>query len=226
MTDDVEIWIYGSRARGDADELSDTDVLVVAEPTTEVDSLVADLDYPHITVSRYSWSEMEAMQAYGSLYIHHLRLEGLRVRPAPRDPERLATLIASVPPFGRARVDLEGFRQAVKEATCSLASGGWPDLECEVVATVARHAAILGAYCAGQPVFGRELPFDVACTALGYGADAIERLVTPATAWRKHLRSREVDSDAIVAWIARVKAFLEDLEPLIDGYRALLPLAA
>jgi predicted nucleotidyltransferase len=226
VTDDVEIWVYGSRARGDADALSDTDVLVVAEPETDVDGLVADLHYPHISLSRYSWCEMEAMWAYGSLYLHHLRLEGQRVRPAPRDPERLASLIAGVPPFGRATEDLEGFRQAVEEAAGSLSSGGWPDLECEVAATVARHAAILGAYCAGHPVFGRELPFDVAGTALGYTADAIERLATPATAWRKHLPSRRDDHDAIVEWLARVKAFLEDLGPLIDGYRPLLPVAA
>jgi hypothetical protein len=95
--DGVEIWIYGSRARGDADELSDTDVLVVADPDAQVGSVVAALTYPRITVSRYSWSEMESMWAYGSLYLHHLRLEGRRLWSAPGNPERLTKLIATVP---------------------------------------------------------------------------------------------------------------------------------
>jgi predicted nucleotidyltransferase len=224
--DDVEIWIYGSRARGDADALSDTDVLVVADPGTDVDARLVELSYPRIAVSRYSWAEMEAMWSYGSLYLHHLRREGRRLRPAPRDPERLAKLIANVPRFTRAREDLDRFQQAVREAERSLAAGGWPDFECEVIATVVRHAAILGAYCAGEPVFGRELPFEVAGKALGYDAETVNRLVEPATAWRKHLPSRRSDDAAIVAWIARVWAFLEDLEPLIDEYRALLPVAA
>jgi len=218
MTDDVEIWMYGSRARGDADDLSDTDVLVIADPGTQVESLIAELAFPAISVSRYSWSEMERMWQYGSLYIHHLKLEGRRLRAAPRDPERLPKLLATVPPFARARKDLEGFRQAVGEAEQSLRVGGWPDFECEVVATVARHAAILGAYCAGQPTFGRELPFSVAGAALGYGRATINRLVAPATAWRKHLAIRHDDDDAIAEWIAYVWDFFDDLEPLIDGY--------
>jgi predicted nucleotidyltransferase len=226
LSDDVEIWVYGSRARGDFDGLSDTDVLVVAEPGSIVDDMVASLRYPRVSVSRYSWSEMDAMSVYGSLYLHHLKLEGMRVRPAPRDPEYLVTLLAHVPPFGRAEEDLVGFRQAIDEAATSLFSGGWPDLECEIVATVARHAAILGAYCAGRPTFGRELPFAVAGAALGYGNEAIERLVTPATAWRKHLDRCSDSNDAIVDWIVRVNKFLEDLQPLIDGYRALLPVPA
>jgi hypothetical protein len=94
-----------------------------------------------------------------------------------------------------------------------------------VIATVARHAAILGAYCAGRPVFGRELPFAVAGAALGYSAETVERLAAPATSWRKHLPSED-DDDAIREWIARVWAFLDDLQRLIDEYRALLPVAA
>jgi hypothetical protein len=47
------------------------------------------------------------------------------------------------------------FRHAAAEARRSLNDHGWLDLELQVMATVVRHAAILGAYCAGLPDYGR-----------------------------------------------------------------------
>lgn len=84
-------------------------------------------------------------------YWHLYTAEISNVDPGRADPNRLPRLFANLPRFRRAEEDLAGFRRALNESRRSLANGGWPDFECEVVATVARHAAILGSYCIGKP---------------------------------------------------------------------------
>lgn len=226
MTVDFELWLYGSRARGDADHLSDTDLLVVADHSEAVAHAVRGLTFPRINVSFYSWDEVEAMRDYGSLYLHHVATEGRRLRASVSYPERLPLLLGAVPSFSRARHDLTGFQRALTEGTQSLRHGGWPDFECGVIATVIRHAAILGAYCAGTPAFGRERPFEAVGIALGYSPRDIAALVGPATAWRKHLPGPHATPAATDDWLSRAARFLEDLEEVINDYSSVLPQAA
>jgi hypothetical protein len=222
----VEIWLYGSRARGDADAFSDTDVLIVGDATTNVEQLIHALEYPKLNVSFYSWEEIQDMHAYGSLYLHHIALEGRRLLPADDAPERFPDLLTGLPRFTRARQDMAGFQRAFREGLDSLADGGWPDFECEVIATVVRHAAILGSYCVGTPAFGRERPFRLLAPALGYAPDECESLIGPATAWRLHQPGPHTRPAATRAWLGSVERFLDRLEEVIDDYEGVLSQAA
>lgn len=226
MKPDVELWLYGSRARGDADAASDSDVLAIADPDVDITAAVAQLEFPRMNVSVYSWAELERMHSYGSLYLHHIAQDGQRLTPSTRAPQRMPRLLAAIPPFSRAREDLAGFRRALEEGRRSLEDGGWPDFECEVIATVARHAAILGSYCLAEPTFGREEPFYVVARALGYESARVEALVRPATAWRLHRRRVPSSADDRTAWLTLVRRFFDDLQPVIDDYSALLSRAA
>ena len=71
------IWLYGSHSRGVVDEFSDIDVLFVSESELD-DKVVYDVfESPTgISISRYSWEEMERMAEYGSLFLRHVALEG------------------------------------------------------------------------------------------------------------------------------------------------------
>ena len=222
----VELWLYGSRARGDADWHSDTDVLAVGDRDAEMDAAIAQLGFPRVSLSFYSWDEVEAMRSYGSLFLHHVAREGKRLRASTTCPERLPSLLASLPPFSRAREDLAGFRLTVAESRTSLADGGWPHFECEVVSTVARHAAILGSYCVGEAAFERERPFRVTGRALGYSARQIDALAFTATAWRFEQAGRHTEPKAVEAWLNLVERFLHDLQQVIDDYTAVLQQAA
>lgn len=222
MISQAEVWMYGSRARGDADSLSDTDLLVVGDPEFDATSLVPAWVGKDVNLSRYSWSEIEAMRSYGSLFLHHLAAEGQCLAAVPAWSAHLSALLKDMPPFMRAQDDIRGFRAAVTESYESLRGGGWPDFECEVVATVARHAAILGSYCIGEPSFGREEPFWVVGRALGYSADRICALVGPATAWRKHTRACDESDFAVEDWVTRVAQFVNDLEVIVDRYERVI----
>jgi len=210
----IEVWLYGSRARGDSDHESDTDVLVVSGLDADVPDIVRRLEYPRVTVSRYSWPEIEAMWSYGSLFLCHVALEGHRLQGDSERSEHLPRLLASLPSYTRGMEDHRAFGDAVREGIASLEDGGWPDFECSVIATVARHAAILGAYCMGEPAFGREEPFRIVGRALGYPPGEVEDLIRPAVA----LQRRHTVKGNASAWLHRVEKFIDDMRFVISEY--------
>lgn len=74
------IWIFGSAARGTADDLSDRDVLIVGDDDAErtaVDELWRGSGW---SVTSFTLERFEKMSAYGSLFIEHLQKEGIRIR--------------------------------------------------------------------------------------------------------------------------------------------------
>jgi hypothetical protein len=181
---DYEVWLYGSRARGDADATSDTDLLVVGDDGDDVRAVLTAVLWPSASVSFYTWSEIEAMWTYGSLFLDHIRSEARLLRPSPADPGRLRSLLTSLPRFARARHDLEAFRRAVDEGEASLGDGGWPDLELQILATVARHAVILACHCVDEPAFGRTHPFTIYGRHAGWPPGDIDALVRGSVAYR------------------------------------------
>ncbi|MDQ3677563.1 MAG: nucleotidyltransferase domain-containing protein [Actinomycetota bacterium] len=223
-----EIWIYGSRARGDADSQSDTDVLIVADTESVVGVVVSCLEpsYPRVQPSYYSWLEMERMASYGSLFLHHIATEGMRWHAAAHEPNRLPLLLANLPPFTRVDEDLTAFRQAIQESQASMLDGGWADFEYEIIATVVRHAAILGAHLAGTAAFGREQPFFVCGRVLGWPAADTALLARYATGWRKHQRGRHEEPLMKARWLEAVNRFINDLEAWGRERHRVLPTAA
>jgi hypothetical protein len=229
MKGGTEVWLYGSRARGTADSASDTDLLVVGGRRA-VAYAYAKFAYPRISVSHYEWHEIEAMRSYGSLFLHHLALEGVRLDPEPSTTNsRLEDVLRDIPAFQRAGHDLMTFRRAAVEARQSLASGGWADLELQVMATVVRHAAILGCYCSDEPDYGRETPFATLGPHIGFTSDRLARLATRSTQFRYLPLGHDLWTACAaegLGWLDEAEAFIDALQPLVDGYEGLLHSAA
>jgi predicted nucleotidyltransferase len=168
VRDPPEFWLYGSVARGEVDGLSDIDVLVVGE-FEERD--LAQLPYPkeRLSIVRYDWAELEHMAAYGSLFLHHVSLEG-RPLVVARNGSRLSTLLDGLPRYVRAHRELASFVTVLEDVERSLARDHSPTYELSVIATALRHACILGCYAIDRPRFGRASAFAVFLPHAGLGA--------------------------------------------------------
>jgi predicted nucleotidyltransferase len=166
MSNPAELWLFGSAARGDVDDLSDIDVLVAGPTSAEA---LERLPYSasRLSVVRYGWDELAHMTAYGSLFLHHVRLEG-----RPLHPEaglRLRELLETLPPYHRADRELASFRLVLDDVEDSLAGEHSPAFELSVIATALRHSCILGCYAMGRPTFGRRTAFRVFLQHCGLG---------------------------------------------------------
>lgn len=132
--------LYGSRARGEADELSDTDLLLVS------DAVDAD----------YSWSEIAVLRDYGSLFMWHLRLEAHVIDSDGDGRARWEALSSDIPKYRRVGQDLDAFEAVLNDVARALRRGDTTLLfEGDVLARTIRHAAILACYQLGRPNFSR-----------------------------------------------------------------------
>lgn len=153
------VWLYGSSARGDVDELSDVDVLWIAPKPSALkhsDLLQRQAGLgERAAVSYYDWHQIGEMASYGCLFLHHLRLEGQPLHEGSGARGRFRRILTSLPRYRRVRQDLEVYREAVRDVKLSLQHGGSVPFELSVLATTLRHACVLGCYVIQGPNFGR-----------------------------------------------------------------------
>jgi hypothetical protein len=219
---EISLWLYGSRARGDADDRSDTDLLAVGDSDEGLEDAVAAFAFERPNVSFYTWAELCRLRSYGSLFLVHIALEGVCLRASEAASARMARIVDELPRFARAREDLAGFRRAYSDGVSSLQNGGWPDFECAVIGAIARHGAILGSYCLGSASFGRERPFFVVGPAVGYDDVHIRALAKPCAAWRLNCSGPHTSPVAMGNWLQLVDRFLKDLGRVVDDYEDVL----
>lgn len=159
MSEDCAVMLYGSHARGDADLISDVDVLAVGSVPPIADEIAALLPAScegPLHISHYNWGELEAMSSYGSLFMHHIAAEARSLRYEGNAQTRLSELLELLGPYQLAERDLVGFRATVCDVEAGLRAGLPPCFELAVLGGVARHASVLGCYVAGHPTFGRK----------------------------------------------------------------------
>jgi hypothetical protein len=210
----TEIWLYGSMARGDTDDSSDVDLLVIGED--EVD--FASLDLPardRLSISRYSWQEIEHMAGYGSLFLHHLKREGKPL--LERDDARLQALLASLGGYSRAEIELACFTRVVDDVEYALDGDHSAQFEMSVLGTAARHAAILGCYLMETPDFGRDSAFETLLPKLGYGAEFVSEVIGLYAFRQAENEVRLIvapSSDHVRMWVSRVRRIITQVGDL------------
>jgi hypothetical protein len=219
----MAVWLYGSHARGDADATSDLDVLVVSRDAgSPIDIATLVPMHPAPSLSMYNWCEITRMASYGSLFLHHVRLEGRSIYEDPAVRGALASLLERMPPYQKAAVDLNSFRRAVRDVRYSLSHDGSPVFEASVLATVLRHSAILGCYVGGFPAFGRAEP--VFRTVAAWRLDpAIAAGFLDLYQFRIRAEGRSDESRAIapaevLQWCDHVDSLLGALEEHVHDY--------
>ncbi len=161
------VWMYGSRARGDWDEFSDLDILVVGQEHEGGTCEIGEGDGRAPSISRYDWEEIESMAANGSLFLHHVNLEGRPLSDGGGGRSRLEQVLRALPPYRLYRRDIGAFHRTVLDVVSSFTSGTTPEFELSVLGTVIRHASVLACYLLGSPCFGRTAAVEKAVSKLG-----------------------------------------------------------
>lgn len=227
MTQDWAVWLYGSVARGDGDSVSDYDVLVVGPEVGEPSAVVtvAGLNYDDISVSRYSWDEILGMSMYGSLFLHHVRLEGRPLYETEACRGRLRTMLGKLGEYTLARRDVRGFKTVLGDVAESLEHGDTEVFELSVLGTVIRHASILGCWLLRKPMFGRLAPVQsfAAAAGLAISMEEFERLYQYRLYCDGRLERsmlRPVDAET---WLQRAHRVIEGLEDMDDERHCELP---
>lgn len=156
------IRIFGSAARGDADELSDTDVLVVQRTKiarVEKEAIEVELGAlgPQISICWYSELTLQRMFREGHLFAWHLFRESIN----PSAPKDYVDSLGVPGRYLTARSDIRGFREIISGANLSLsASIGNACYEAGILFVCARNIAMIASsYLHDGPYFGRDAPY-------------------------------------------------------------------
>lgn len=156
--------LYGSHARGDADNYSDKDVCVFTKKYTPVDetqltSFLPFLGGTTLSLTTYCQNDLTAMLEYGSLFLWHIKLEGRLVH----GKEYLAPQLESLMPFQRHHAEIAyhaGIFDDLLNAATTPCMGNEFDLS--LLFTIVRNTCMILAHKAGTPVFGRLTCYHVA----------------------------------------------------------------
>lgn len=210
--------LFGSRARGDCDDFSDEDVLVVTDDTSS-----REFHKPDVTPVVHDWREFQAMRDYGSLFLLHLQLEARVLSGTDAGKREYRTLTSSLPNYCRAASDIRIFERALLDASESISRGdGSVWFEMSSVATVCRHACILGCYLLGYPDFGRYSAVQSFCERTGVGAELAS--VFPALyGYRMEItrgcapEAADMSAEAAISWCDKVSDLLSEVKNVANS---------
>jgi predicted nucleotidyltransferase len=155
--------LFGSHARGDADEGSDIDICLFTK-SLPLDALIlvkeqANEFYadPRVAISAYTEPTAESMAREGSLFLWHLRLEGVVLV----DKEGfLKRLLASLATYRGYRSELQLYRELLVGVQASFEDRKVLEaVDLHILQMIVRNVSVLFTYAAGQPAFGRKSAF-------------------------------------------------------------------
>jgi predicted nucleotidyltransferase len=154
--------LFGSKARGDDDYISDIDVLVIIDDCSESKlillkkELVKDLNMPINWISVYRRSSIEDMRKYGSYFLWHIKSEG---KILYSKTNYLKSVLDRLPPYSRCEEDLRDYYVICQDIEESIdADDSTVFYEMATLASLARNTCIAIAYKNGTMAFGRSVP--------------------------------------------------------------------
>lgn len=217
------IWLYGSHARRDYDCYSDIDIFIAGKPNIDEFLNRVEFERSVISISQYQWKEVEAMARYGSLFLHHLKLEGRPLVISIEGDRRLKHLLQTLRPYQHIDKDIRAFTKCVDDIRKGFEKGSTPTFEMSVIATVLRHSAVLASYIIGSPRFGRLEPFQFVAKRWGF-PDMVICEFERVYQFRLHEDGRaslpfEPSERDVLLWVSQANKFLTFLREEASAYQ-------
>lgn len=154
-----EIYLFGSVARGEQDEYSDIDILIVIDECLEdeyielKDKYASLLNVPVSWLSIYRMSKIMKMYEKGSYFLWHIKKEGKVLFSRKGD---LAKLLLTLPRYDNIENDLKEYDEILTDIKCELENEYISiNYELSVLASLVRNTCIAISYLNGRLDFGR-----------------------------------------------------------------------
>lgn len=155
-TDIINVILFGSTAREDADEFSDVDIFLLVEDvsqerTEELIQFVKEkLEYDNIGFSLYRKSIFEKLMSEGSMFLWHLKTEGKYIYS--RDN---LDLFKDLKPFENFTKNLNIYTKLYSQTINSIKVNGSNAFDFSQLFFICRNICLLTCYRLGFPTFGR-----------------------------------------------------------------------
>lgn len=153
------VYLFGSTARGDNDRFSDIDILIVIDDCDEDAfietkiNLSGALGMPADWLSLYRISSIKNMYEYGSYFLWHIKLEGIKLYSKSGIFERL---LLTLPTYKKAKEDLLEYLNICKDISDSIKIDDKTlSYELSVLASLTRNTCIALSYINHNFEFGR-----------------------------------------------------------------------
>jgi len=155
-----DIYIFGSVARGEEDEYSDIDVLIIIEECTEEDYVNYKdefsklLEVPIEWISLYRKSKIIKMYNKGSYFLWHIKKEGIKLYSKTNE---FQSLLNTLPQYSGIHDDLDEYTEILKDIENELREDNiCINYELAVLSSLVRNTCIALAYLNNRFDFGRE----------------------------------------------------------------------
>lgn len=216
------MWLYGSHARGQQDQVSDQDILVISDLDVGFECLhpILPVSSNETSISRYTWKEIKGMAAYGSLFLQHLRIEAAPLYESASNEGLLRSILDNLGDYTLADRDVRGFEVVLEDAEEAINENGQNNFELAVIGTVIRHSSILGCWLLKNPSFARTEPVTRFISLCGLSAEIaseFDNLYRYRLYIYGRIAAKHLQPISAMAWLLRAQLIVQAVKELVYG---------
>lgn len=154
-----EIYLFGSVARGDDDDASDIDILIIIDNCSEEDYLKYKnyfsklLEVPVSWISLYRYDKILSMYENGSYFLWHIKVEGKKLYSKNNE---LSGLLENLPRYHGMVNDIKEYTQILEDIHSEMKNKYiCVEYELSVMASLVRNTCIMLSYLNDRLDFSR-----------------------------------------------------------------------
>lgn len=205
------VMLFGSWARGENDLYSDMDILIVTESETyekyEMLSAEGKVDEDWLTI--YSKKTLLKMKKYSSLFLWHLKKEGITLY---KKNEFLNILLERLPAYTKTWEDLEQYQCICNDINDIIQKESDTYVyEMALLAAVIRNTCIAYCYLHGEMIFGRTEPVKRLLERKPlFSIESYQKLYRYRSEFRLTMQfEKKIDISDVEVWLERANGLLK-----------------